>query len=56
MLLIFCLARRDVFSVGDFGVRSGFEFVHGKRADIKKFAKKYSPYGSTASIYYWERP
>ena len=56
MFLIFCLGRPDVFSPRDFGVRSGFEALHGRRADIKKYAKKYSPYGSAASIYYWQTP
>lgn len=54
MVLIFCFNRPDVFSVLDFGVRMGFRALH-PRADIKRYRRLYSPYGTTATLYMWER-
>ncbi len=54
MILIFCFRRKDVFSYLDFGVLSGFRKIH-PRADIKKYKRIYSPYGTTATLYCWER-
>ena len=54
MVLIFCFNRPDVFSVLDFGVRMGFRALH-PRADIKRYKRLYSPYGTTATLYMWER-
>jgi len=53
MILIFCFNRKDVFSYLDFGVLSGFRKIH-PRADIKKYKRIYSPYGTTATLYCWE--
>lgn len=58
MTMIFCLGRRDVLSLSDYGIRKGLSVLH--KIDIKdiksmqKFKKLYSPYGTTASIYLWE--
>ncbi len=52
MFLIFSLARKDVFSIKDFGVRKGFAMLHPE-GDIKKYKKLYSPYGTIAAIYLW---
>ena len=53
MLLIFALERPDIFSIKDFGIKRGFYKLH-PNADIKEYKKRYSPYGTTASIYLWE--
>ena len=57
MLLIFSLGRPDVLSFGDFGIRKGLSMVHPRteinRENFEKYRKRYSPYGSTASLYLW---
>ena len=58
MTLIFCLGRKDVLSLSDFGIRKGLSILHG--IDIKditvmrKYKELYSPFGTVASIYLWE--
>ena len=57
MLLIFGLGRPDVLSWGDLGIRRGLEMLYGKaltRQDFERYKKRYSPYGTTASLYLWE--
>lgn len=58
MLLMFCLGRRDVLPVDDFGVREGFRILHGLDAQPKPKAfailgQAYAPYRSTAALYLW---
>ena len=57
MLLIFSLGRPDVLSFGDFGIRKGLSLVHPRteitRENFEKYRKRYSPYGSAASLYLW---
>ena len=58
MLLIFSLCRPDVVSFGDLAIRRGMMNLYGHK-EIKKerflrYAKRYSPYGSVASLYLWE--
>lgn len=57
MLLIFSLGRPDVLSYGDFGILRGMRMVYRhKKIDASRFAryqKRYSPYGTTASLYLW---
>ena len=58
MLLIFSLGRPDVVSFGDLAIRRGMINLYGHK-EIKKerflrYAKRYSPYGSVASLYLWE--
>ena len=58
MLLIFSLQRPDVVSYGDLAIRRGMMNLYGHK-EIKKerflrYAKRYSPYGSVASLYLWE--
>lgn len=64
MLMIFSLGRRDVLSWGDLGIHRGMLALYGRRcADttgkrvkrefFENKRKKYSPCGSTASIYLW---
>lgn len=58
MTMIFCLGRRDVLSLSDYGIRKGLSILHGidmkDKAAMRKFTKLYSPYGTTASVYLWE--
>lgn len=57
MLLIFSLARPDVVSYGDLAIRRGMVALYGldelSRRQFAVFAKRYSPYGSVASLYLW---
>ena len=57
MLLIFSLGRPDVLSYGDYGILRGMRMVYRhKKIDASRFAryqKRYSPYGTTASLYLW---
>ncbi len=53
MFLIFALARSNIFSTKDLGIRRAFSKLHPDE-DIKKFKKLYSPFGTTATIYLWQ--
>ncbi|NMB24515.1 MAG: DNA-3-methyladenine glycosylase 2 family protein [Firmicutes bacterium] len=57
MLLIFSLARPDVVSYGDLAIRRGMMTLYGldelSRKQFATYAKRYSPYGSVASLYLW---
>jgi 3-methyladenine DNA glycosylase/8-oxoguanine DNA glycosylase len=57
MLLIFSLQRPDVISFGDLAIRNSLMKLHGHRKLTKElyglYKKRYSPYGSTASLYLW---
>ena len=57
MLLIFSLMRPNVVSYGDLAIRRGMMQLYGlpdlSRAQFLKYAKRYSPYGSVASLYLW---
>jgi len=57
MLLIFSLCRPDVVSYGDLAIRRGMMNLYGLKELPKdkfdKYRKRYSPYGSTASLYLW---
>ena len=58
MLLIFSLMRSDVVSYGDLAIRRGMMKLYGHKELPKerflRYAKRYSPYGSVASLYLWE--
>ena len=58
MLLIFAMERPDVLSFGDLAIRRGMMRLYGKesvnRATFERYRKRYSPYGSVASLYLWE--
>ena len=58
MLLIFSMQRPDVVSWGDFAIRRGMMRLYGKetldRAAFDRYRRRYSPYGSVASLYLWE--
>lgn len=57
MLLIFSICRPEVVSYGDLAIRRGMMNLYGlKELPKKKFdiyRKRYSPYGSVASLYLW---
>lgn len=60
MVLMFCLARRDVFPVGDLGVSQSIIDLYGVKGDKKqindkliKIAEVWKPYRSIASLYLW---
>lgn len=57
MLLLFCLQRSDILSFGDLAIQRGLRMVyHHRRIDRKlfeKYRRRFSPYGSVASLYLW---
>jgi len=57
MLLIFSLERPDVVSWGDLAIRRGIMRLYGlkklDKAAFERYKKRYSPYGSVASLYLW---
>ena len=52
MFLMFALARPDVFSLGDLGIRQGVARLHPQRSAAEVSAL-WSPYRSLASRYLW---
>ena len=58
MLLIFSLCRPNVVSYGDLAIRRGMMRLYGHkelpRERFDRYAKRYAPYGSVASLYLWE--
>ncbi len=57
MLLIFSLCRPDVVSYGDLAIRRGMMNLYGlkelPKEKFERYKKRYSPYGSVASMYLW---
>lgn len=57
MLMLFSLERMDVLSYGDFGIRRGLRMLYHHREItpvlFERYRKRYSPYGSVASVYLW---
>jgi DNA-3-methyladenine glycosylase II len=57
MILIFSLYRPDVVSWGDLAIRRGMMNLYGLENLTKEqfdlYRKRYSPYGSVASLYLW---
>ena len=58
MILLFGLKRKDILSFNDFGIRSGVKKVYDlktlSKVDFEKIKKRLSPYGSLASLYFWQ--
>ena len=58
MTLIFSLGRGDVVSFGDYAIRKGMMTLYGlkelNRVAFERYRKRYSSYGTVASIYLWE--
>lgn len=57
MLLLFSLGRPDVVSYGDLAIRRGMMNLYGlqvlSKVQFERYRKRYSPYGSVASLYLW---
>lgn len=57
MILLFCLQRPDIFSFGDLGILRGIRMVyHHKevsRERFERYRRRFSPYCSVASLYFW---
>ncbi|MBE6373834.1 MAG: DNA-3-methyladenine glycosylase 2 family protein [Lentisphaerae bacterium] len=57
MLLIFSLGRPDILSYKDLGIRRGIMMLNGltdlSEAEFETYRKRYSPYGTLASLYLW---
>ena len=57
MFLIFSLQRPDVVSWGDLAIRRGMTSLYGlktlTRDQFERYRRRYSPYGSVASLYLW---
>lgn len=58
MVLMFSLQRRDVFSRGDLVIIRGIRMIYRRKevtdAFFETLRKRFSPYGSVASLYIWE--
>ncbi|MCF0105526.1 MAG: DNA-3-methyladenine glycosylase 2 family protein, partial [Holdemanella sp.] len=58
MLMLHSLDRMDILSYKDLAIQRGIcKVYHHKELDKKRFErykKRFSPYGSIASIYFWE--
>ena len=57
MILLFCLQRPDIFSFDDLAIQRGLRMVYRHRKIdrklFEKYRKRFSPYGSVASLYLW---
>ena len=57
MLMIFCMQRPDVVSYGDLAILRGMRMLYRRktidRKTFDRYRKRYSPYGTTASLYLW---
>ena len=57
MILTFCMQRPDVVSFGDLAIVRGMRMLYRhRRIDREKFdryRKRYSPYGTVASLFLW---
>lgn len=57
MIMTFCMQRPDVVSFGDLAILRGMRMLYRHRIiDRKKFERykrRYSPYGTVASLYLW---
>lgn len=57
MILLFCLQRKDVLSFDDLAIQRGLRMVYHHRSITRqlfeKYRRRFSPYGSVASLYLW---
>lgn len=57
MFLIFSLGRMNIVSYKDFAIRKGMTSLYGlkelEKGTFEKYRKRYSPYGTIASLYLW---
>lgn len=58
MILLFCMQRQDIFSYDDLGIQRGLRMIYHHRKITRplfeKYRRRFSPYGSVASLYIWE--
>ena len=57
MMLTFSLARPDIISFGDLGIRRGIMKVYGleelSEEEFHRLTDKFAPYRSVAALYFW---
>lgn len=57
MLMTFSMRRPDIVSYGDFGIRRGMRMLYRHREldrpRFERYRRRYSPYGTAASLYLW---
>ena len=57
MILLFCLQRPNIFSYGDLAILRGIRMVYHHRNIgrklFEKYRRRFSPYCSVASLYFW---
>ena len=57
MILLFCLQRPDIFSFDDLAIQRGLRMVYHhreiSRERFEKYRRRFSPYCSVASLYFW---
>ncbi len=57
MILLFCMERPNILSYQDLGIQRGLRMLYHHRKITKplfeKYRKRFSPYCSTASLYFW---
>lgn len=58
MIMTFSMKRPDIVSYGDLAILRGMRMLYRHRSIYKKrfstYARRYSPYGTVASLYLWE--
>lgn len=57
MIMTFCMQRPNIVSFGDLAILRGMRMLYRHkeidRAKFEKYRKRYSPYGTVASLYLW---
>ena len=57
MIMIFSMQRKDILSFGDLAIVKGMRMLYHHREitpeKFNKYKRRYSPYGSVASFYFW---
>jgi DNA-3-methyladenine glycosylase II len=55
--MLFSMRRGDIVSYGDFAIQRGMRMLYHHRKIsrqlFEKYRRRYSPYGSVASLYLW---
>jgi DNA-3-methyladenine glycosylase II len=58
MLMLFSMQRPDILSFGDLAIHRGMRTLYNhneiSRELFEKYRRRYSPFGSVASLYLWE--
>jgi DNA-3-methyladenine glycosylase II len=57
MIMTFSMQRPDIVSYGDLAIQRGMRMLYRHRkidaVKFRRYRKRYSPYGSVASLYLW---